>query len=88
MDLYQLCGSVPAVPQLWTCPGSPCSLPTLLGKTSPACREAQKVGERLKFSNSREGSVAMKVFCDCFWNLEMVEGSLVAADVDSKQWRR
>lgn len=45
-------------------------------------------GDSLKFSSSREGSVALEVFCDCFWNLGMAGGSLVAADVDSKQWRR
>lgn len=57
----------------------------LCGSAWAAYREAQEVGDSLKFSDSREGSVALEAFCDCSWNLRMAGGSLVAADVDSKQ---
>ena len=50
--------------------------------------KVQKVGDSLKFINLREGSVALKVFCDCYWNLGMAGGSLVSADVNPKQWQR
>lgn len=91
VDQHRLCGSAPAVPQLFPSCASAQRAPLTAYQrcwASPACREAQKVGDSLKFSNSREGSVALKVFCDCFWNLGMARGSLVAADVDSKRWRR
>lgn len=85
----RLCGSAPAAPRLWQCPASsPRSLPALPGQTGPGCGGAHRAGDSLKFNNAREGSVALKVLRRCSWNLGMAGGSLVAADVDSKRWRR
>lgn len=66
----------------------PCSLPALTDETNRRCMKVQKVGDSLKFVNSREGSVALKAFWYCYWSLGVAEGSLVSADANSKQRQR
>lgn len=66
----------------------PRSLPALADETSRTCAEVQNAGDSLKFVNPREGSVALEVFCGCYWNAGTAGGSLVSADVNSKQRQR
>lgn len=62
----------------------PRSLPALTNEAKRTCVKAQKVGDSRKFSNSREGSVALKVFCRSYWNLGLAGSSLVSADANSR----
>lgn len=95
VDQHQLCGSAlpvwistsysPAVEVPSELPSQPTST---AGQDQPCMQGGSESWREPKFSNSREGSVALKVFCIYFWNLGVAGGSLVAADVDSKQWQR
>lgn len=66
----------------------PCSLLAPMDEDNHMSSKVQKVGGSLKFSNSRKGTVSLKAFCDCYWNLGMAVGSLVSAAENSKQQQR
>lgn len=59
-----------------------------MDETNRTCMEVEEVGGSCKFIRSREGSIALTVFCDRDWNLGVAGVSLVSADVNSKQRQR
>lgn len=79
--------TAPAASRLLRHPESS-SLPAPTDVDNCTCTKVRKVGDSLKFISSREGTISLKVFCDCYRNLGMAGGSLVSAAMSSKQQQR